>query len=72
MICINKYDLNNDNTKEIEKFCRENEISVVAKIPYDMDFVKAQIEKKSILEFSDSIASAEIKNMWSNIMNELL
>ena len=71
MICINKYDLNNDNANEIETFCEENGIPIVAKIPYDTDFVKAQIEKKSILEFSDGIASAEIKNMWNNIMNQL-
>lgn len=66
-ICINKYDLSDKNVNEIDKYCREHDIDIVGKIPYDIDFTKAQVEAKSIVEFSDGEASKEIKNMWDKI-----
>ena len=71
LVCINKYDLNNENTELIEKYCNENNIDVIAKIPYDTDFVKAQINGKTILQYSDGQASKEIKNMWEKL-NKLI
>ncbi len=66
-LCINKYDLNDENTEEIESFCKSNNIDVVARIPYDVDFTKAQVAVKSIVEYSDGTASREIKNMWEKL-----
>ncbi len=71
MLCINKYDLNNDNTKEIEKFCEGRGVEIAAKIPYNIDFTKAQLEAKSIVEYSDCAASDEIKKMWDRILYNL-
>lgn len=34
-VLINKFDLNEDVTKEIEKFCIENDIELFGKIPFD-------------------------------------
>ncbi len=71
MICINKYDLNLDNVKEIERYCAENDVTIVARVPYDLDFTKAQIEAKSIIEYSDGDSSREIRSMWEKISDEL-
>ncbi|MBN2041470.1 MAG: 4Fe-4S binding protein [Spirochaetes bacterium] len=67
LVCINKYDLSNENAQQIEDYCKKNNIEVVAKIPYDTDFVKAQIEGETILQYSDGEASKEIRNMWGKI-----
>jgi MinD superfamily P-loop ATPase len=72
MVCINKYDLNVDNVKEIERYCAENDVTIVAHIPYDLDFTRAQIEAKSITEYSDGDSSREIRRMWEKISDELL
>ena len=52
MFCvINKYDLNPNMTKKIIKFCEENNIKLIAKIPYDKIFVKALKEMKPVIEY---------------------
>ena len=48
---INKADLNSDITLEIERFCLEYGLGAAAKIPYDQDFTKAQIQSQSIVEY---------------------
>lgn len=70
-VCINKYDINKIVSKEIVNYCKENNIDVIAQILYDKDFSKAQINKKSIVEYSNNIASKEIKNMWQKLKTKL-
>ncbi len=40
-IVINKYDLSQEKTNEIESYCKENNINNLIKIPFNEDFVKA-------------------------------
>lgn len=40
-VCINKYDTNIKKTEEIEKFCKEEGIPLLGKIPFDLEAVKA-------------------------------
>ena len=62
--CINKFDINLDLTEKIEKFCAENNIELIGKIPYSKDFTEAMIKELTIIEYSDNEVSKEIKNMW--------
>lgn len=67
MVCINKYDINEDMSKEIEKFINEKELVLVGKIPYDDTVMKSINELKPITFYKDSIAEKAIENMWNNI-----
>ncbi len=68
IVCINKYDLNKENSKKIEKYCRDKKVKVVGKIPYDTDITKAMIEEKNIIEYApNSDISKRIVNMWDEI-----
>lgn len=67
MVCINKFDINEDMAKEIGKFIKENELVLVGKIPYDDIVMKSINELKPITFYKDSIAEKAIENMWSNI-----
>lgn len=49
-VCINKYDLNEEMTQEIDDYCSEHNLSVLGKIAFDKKFVAAQIQGKTILE----------------------
>jgi len=71
LVSINKYDLNVDMTKDIEKYCQENNLNLIAKIPYDEEVLKALLQKKSIIEYSNSTAAKIIKDMWSDIISKL-
>jgi len=67
MVCINKYDINEDMSKEIEKFINEKELVLVGKIPYDDTVMKSINELKPITFYKDSIAEKAIENMWNNM-----
>ncbi len=69
--CINKYDLNEDLSDLIEKFCNDNDIGVIGKIPYDINVTKAMLNKKSIVEYSDDTSSKEIRKIWAATKKKL-
>jgi len=49
-VCINKFDINTENTSKIEQYCLENNLEVAGKIPYDPDVTRAMVNKKSVIE----------------------
>ncbi|MBU3925535.1 4Fe-4S binding protein [Patescibacteria group bacterium] len=71
VVCINKFDINPGNTQLIEKYCDENGLEVVGKIPYDETPTKAMIQEKTIIEFSDNEFSNNVKNIWESIRRKL-
>ncbi|KZL91402.1 hypothetical protein [Clostridium magnum] len=67
MVCVNKYDINKEVTKDIENFVNEKGLKLVGKIPYDDTVMKSISELKPITFYKDSIAKQAIEDMWSNI-----
>jgi len=72
VVCINKFDINLDNTKKITKYCEQNNIGLVGKLPYDTVITTAMINQKNVIEFSDGKLSNEIREMWNKIQELLL
>lgn len=66
-VCINKCDINTQQSKSIQKFCKTNNIPVTGLIPYDIVFTKAMIKGKNVIEFSDGTVTQHIKNMWEKV-----
>ncbi len=66
--CINKWDINQDISDEIEKWAKNKGMEILGKIDYDNVFTEAQIEKKSVVEFKNGKISRQINNMWLKIM----
>ncbi|MBN1538913.1 MAG: P-loop NTPase, partial [Candidatus Thermoplasmatota archaeon] len=71
VVCINKFDINPENTEKIEEFCREKEIEVVGKLPYDDTATKAMMENKTVVEFPDGELSQSIRGIWRRIEKAL-
>ena len=71
VVCINKKDINPENTKKIEDFCNKNKIPIIGKLPYDNIATRAMIEGKTIIEYSNGPLSDEIKMMWNKITDIL-
>ncbi|NHJ85403.1 MAG: (4Fe-4S)-binding protein [Asgard group archaeon] len=67
MVCINKYDLNKENTAKIEKYCKENDILIGGKIPFDEIVPKSIIEGKSVFEMPENSVSKKLTKIWENI-----
>lgn len=70
-ICINKYDINEELSREIEDIAIKSNIPLVGKIPYDKAFTKAQINKKTIIEYDDSSAKDAVSNMFYLLNKEI-
>ncbi|MEW6525338.1 MAG: ATP-binding protein [Spirochaetota bacterium] len=66
-VCINKSTISSDNIEKIKEICSKFDIAVIGTIPLDMDFVKAQIAGKTIVEYPNSVASQAIKSLWERI-----
>jgi MinD superfamily P-loop ATPase len=63
-VAINKYDLNEDNTRRIEDYCKEQGIEVAAKIPFDNAVTEAIVRGVPVVEYADGRVSREIEGLW--------
>ena len=70
-VVINKCDINEGISHKIESFCDEMDIEMAGKIPYSLDFVKAQLAGKSITEYGDCAAADAIGQAYKRVMNIL-
>jgi len=71
MVCINKFDLNTENTAEIERYCEENGIRVVGKISFEPRIVDALRELKTPVEAGLQEITGQIKELWENVKIEI-
>jgi MinD superfamily P-loop ATPase len=67
-VAVNKFDLNEAMTHEIEQFCHDNAIHFAGKIPYDEIVTAAMVQAQSMIEFSDGVVAVEIKKMWEKMI----
>ncbi|MCK4885915.1 MAG: ATP-binding protein [Planctomycetes bacterium] len=67
LVAINKFDINPDMSDQIEKGALERNMKVVGRIRYDKAFTKAQIMKCSVVEYTSSAVSEDIKSLWRNV-----
>lgn len=69
MVCINKYDLNLDQTRSIGKIAQEKNIALVGQIPFDPAFTQAMIQCKTLVENDEtSRASQAVRDIWHAVM----
>jgi len=67
IVCINKYDINEENSRRITEFCRQRGIEVVGNIPYDPVVTEAMVAGMPVVEFSEGVVSEAIKDVWEGI-----
>lgn len=69
MICVNKYDLNLDQTQMIENVAREMNMTVLERIPFDPVFTESMVLGKTVLEFDGKSGTGKaIEKVWSQII----
>lgn len=72
LVCVNKYDINEENTDRIVEFCRSNGVEVVGKIPFDPLVTEAMVAGKSIVEYSPkSRVSEAIAELWKRTLKNI-
>jgi MinD superfamily P-loop ATPase len=70
-VLINKHDLNGENTRAIENFCRAEGIQVVGKLGFDNLFTQAMVQGKTVMEHPKSHLAKEIEDIWERIQSEV-
>jgi len=71
LVCINKYDLNEENSRRIENYCYDQGVEVAAKVPFDNVVTEAIVQGVPVVEYSSNKVSQEIKELWQNILTRL-
>ncbi len=69
--CINKFDINLENTRKIEDFCRERGVEIVGRIPYDETATRAMMSERTVVEFSDGALSGKLREIWEKVEERL-
>ena len=65
MVCVNKFDLNLEQSQAIEEFAKSNNVSTLGRIPFDPIFTKSMVQGQTIFEYSmESKAGRAVKQIW--------
>jgi MinD superfamily P-loop ATPase len=67
LICINKYDLNEEVTRQVEQFAAEQGLEVIGRIPYDDVVTEAMVQGRSVIECSDGPVTRAIEEVWARL-----
>jgi len=67
IVCINKYDINEDNTRQIENYCLGQGVEVATKIPFDNVVTEALVQGLPVVEYSPGKVAQEIETLWQRI-----
>ena len=71
LVCINKCDINEDNTRQIENYCLNQGVAVAARIPFDNVVTEALVLGQPVVEYSDSKVTQEILRLWQKVTEVL-
>ena len=64
---INKFDINEEVTKEIREFLKKEDIAHISNLPYDDNFTKAMTVGQTIVEFDKGRLQTILTESWNKI-----
>lgn len=71
-VCVNKFDINLENTDRIVAYCEKNDSKIIGKIPYEPKVVEALVNKKTIMEYPCNGVERIIQQMWEEMETHLI
>jgi len=72
LLCVNKFDLNLDETRAIEEFAEKRGAKLVGRIPFDPLFTKSMVHGKTLFEYDgQSDAAQEVRKLWTAVVGRL-
>lgn len=66
-VCINRFDLDEKNTKTIEDYCEKEAVLPAGKIPFDRVVVEAVVRGVPVVEYTQGPVSQRIKEVWERV-----
>jgi MinD superfamily P-loop ATPase len=71
LICVNKWDLNEDLTSRIETLAHRRGLKLAGRVRYDQAFTDAQIRVQSVVEYAVDGVATDIRQVWSAVLATL-
>ncbi len=68
-VIINKYDINYEMAEETARYCSDNDLEIIARIPYNRVFLDAMIQRQTVTEYDKN---HEISRMIKGIAEGVL
>ena len=66
LVCINKHDINEENTSSIEDFCKSMGVDVISKLPFDNVVTEAMVQGLPVVEYSADGIAREVEALWKS------
>jgi len=70
-VCINKCDLNEENSRQIKEYCLSEGIEVASRIPFDNIVTEALVHGVPVVEYSQGRVTREIEKLWYSVSGML-
>ena len=69
---INKWDVNRDVASTIEKYCKQDDVPLLGKIPYEPGVIKSMVNRSTVFENGGNATVGPLREVWSRIEKEIL
>lgn len=70
-VCINKYDINLENSEKIKTYTLDHGGKVIGQIPYSKEITEAQIQAKTIMETGSESLKQTFEDIWNKLTLEI-
>ncbi len=71
LVCINKYDVNEENSRKIEEYCYSQKLTIAGKIPFDDAFTESIARGIPLVENCSNGTVRQIESLWQRIFESL-
>ena len=72
LVCINKYDINEENSFDIDNYCTEERIVHLGNVPFDSEVTKSMVAGQPIVVYKpESPAALAIRKSWERLLAQL-
>lgn len=70
-VCVNKFDINPDMTERIKEHCRNQQLTYIGEIPYDITAVNAVVQQVPVVDLTDTDLAQRIRELWKNLREHI-
>jgi MinD superfamily P-loop ATPase len=67
MVCINKFDINLENSNQIASYCESNGSEIIGSLPYEPKVVEALVNRKTVIEYPCNGIQGIVRKMWEEV-----
>ena len=72
MVCVNKFDINTEKSRQIEEFASRRGLAFLGRVPFDPAFTRAMVQGRTIFEYDGpSDARPAVVGVWNNLFGYL-